>query len=246
MRLFSLFSFISIFLRTKSFLAIWSGETRTEAPASILENYFLKARQESLSGDPGQPARVNYHLARYCDEQYQSMLNDESNSTIARELLSQKEEELNVCTGMLSGLLGQKSSSNLPADKKDAQIRFLKGQRDRLKKQIEIDKTEFDRLQQDLEVFLIRALESYCNAIEVRSKWDMVVFRIVTLWFANSSKTHINDIIMNSSPKIPSAKFLVLMYQLSARLDNSDDTRGFQLALHSLITRMTSDHPHHT
>lgn len=122
----------------------------------------------------------------------------------------------------------------------------MKHQRDKLKKQIDIDKSEFDRLQTNLEGFLKRCLESYCAAVETRSKWDMVVFRIVTLWFANSSKGAINDIIIKASSKIPSSKFLVLMYQLSARLDSAADTNRFQNALHILISRMTADHPHHT
>lgn len=77
-------------------LAIWSGETRTENPDSIIAFYF-DAQRESQLGDVRLLARTHYHLARYCDDQYQSMLNDESNSSIARQLLAQKEEELKIC-----------------------------------------------------------------------------------------------------------------------------------------------------
>lgn len=72
---------------------------------------------------------------------------------------------------------------------------------------------------------------------------DLIVFRIISLWFANKSNPTIYDVIKHTS-KIASYKFINVMPQITARLTNSDNQ--FNLFITQIIERCAIDHPHHT
>ena len=92
---------------------------------------------------------------------------------------------------------------------------------------------------------------------------NFCIFRLISLWTQNSFNANVNKTVQEKLTHISTHKFLVLMHQIAARISlkcmqnssssSSDADAGvlkgeqlFQSILIDLITRITSDHPHHS
>ena len=65
--------------------------------------------------------------------------------------------------------------------------------------------------------YLERAITNYVRCLVNGDKYDLCVFRLCSLWFENDSNVLINDIVSKAVDRIPTHKWLPLMYQLAAR-----------------------------
>jgi ataxia telangiectasia mutated family protein len=111
-----------------------------------------------------------------------------------------------------------------------------------------MDKREIRRQEKEMYEFLNLSVENYLSTLQsTETKWDMCVFRILSLWFAHTSQdSGINTRIANFIKRIPSRKFLVVMYQLSARiLTVNSGEEEFQDVLTRVLEKMCTDHPYH-
>lgn len=71
------------------------------------------------------------------------------------------------------------------------------------------------------------------------------MFRICSLWFNNSERKEISAQLVASLARIPSSKFLPLIYQIASRLGGAHSQPVFQNALNKVLLIAASDHPHH-
>uniref|UniRef100_A0A671YCG8 non-specific serine/threonine protein kinase n=1 Tax=Sparus aurata TaxID=8175 RepID=A0A671YCG8_SPAAU len=215
----------------------WLAETCLENPGVILENYLERVRG-SLSGVhrdsrlQSQRTEAFLSLARFSDAQYQSIDKYMNSSEFENKqaLLHKAKEEVDL-------IRENKITDNRYTIK--------------VKKELQLDETAQSKLQSDKQRFLCKAVENYIQCLEQGEEHDTWVFRLASLWLENADVKAVNDMMKKGVKKIPSHKFLPLMYQLAARMGTkmatgiSEDT-GFHDVLNDLICRASLEHPHHT
>ncbi|KAI8822887.1 uncharacterized protein EV422DRAFT_522547 [Fimicolochytrium jonesii] len=219
-------------------LGRWTAATRYEPPVSVMHHLATAIDLAAAANDMKLLAKAHYHLAKFADDQYQEqLLNDTSDQL--EEHIRYKEREAKACEDLTKRSVG-KDASNA---KRYTHIR------DKILLQIEMDRAEVNRFRQDRDTFLEKAVANYAQALEHgKENLDMSVFRLISLWFANIQNKEINHIIKAASRAVPSSVFLVLLYQLSARLTTSpsDDEVAFQHNLQRILLKITRDHPYHS
>uniref|UniRef100_A0A8C9RH35 non-specific serine/threonine protein kinase n=1 Tax=Scleropages formosus TaxID=113540 RepID=A0A8C9RH35_SCLFO len=216
----------------------WLAETCLESPGVILEKYLEKAVEvieDHKSGTnsllQSQKTQAFLSLARFSDAQYQSIENYMKSSEFEnKQALLQK----------------AKDEVDLMAERKVNPNRYTV----KVQRELELDERALANLQADRLRFLWKAVENYIWCLELGEEHDTWVFRLASLWLENSDVKDINDKMKEGVKKIPSYKFIPLMYQLAARMGTkmsgaAVDT-GFHDVLNELICRSSHDHPHHT
>uniref|UniRef100_A0AAY5EVM8 non-specific serine/threonine protein kinase n=1 Tax=Electrophorus electricus TaxID=8005 RepID=A0AAY5EVM8_ELEEL len=204
----------------------WLDETCRESPAVILETCLEKA-VEVLVGQAGvsepklqgQKTQAFLSLARFSDAQYQSIENYMSSSEFEnkRALLDKAKEEV-----------------ELMKEKRVHSNRYTV----KVQRELELDQRALATLQTDRRRFLLKAVENYARCLELGQQHDSWVFRLTSLWLENADDADVNALVQRGVRKIPSYKFLPLMYQLAARMGTRVSS--------PLICRSSMDHPHHT
>ena len=214
-------------------LGEWIANSKSENAVDAINKYLSKAVKASSTTY----GKNFYRLAKYADEHYQELLKDhESLGAIQAELTVYRQEQLDSYTSFSNVSLTDQEKHKIQMDKQ------------RLRTEIELDKREIRRHEKERYEFLNLSVENYLKTLQsTDTQWDMCVFRILSLWFAHTSKeSGINTRIANFIQRIPSKKFLVVMYQLSARiLSVNSGEEEFQDVLTSLLEKMCLDHPYH-
>ncbi|XP_059502620.1 serine-protein kinase ATM isoform X2 [Stegostoma tigrinum] len=209
----------------------WLAETCSESPGTIMQKYLEKAVTLSIqheNTDHNGKMEAFLSLARFSDAQYQSIDNYMKSSEFEnkRALLKNAKEEIHL-------------------------IREHKFQTNRyvvkVQRECELDEKAMCALQEDRKQFLCKAVENYINCLQSGEEHDMRIFRLCSLWLENSNVPEINNKMKEGAEKIPSYKFLPLMYQLAARMGTKmPGGQRFHEVLNKLIERTSLDHPHHT
>ncbi|XP_029063541.1 serine-protein kinase ATM isoform X3 [Monodon monoceros] len=213
----------------------WLAETCLENPAVIMQTYLEKAVEvagnydgESNDGLRNGQMKAFLSLARFSDSQYQRIENYMKSSEFENKqaLLKRAKEEV--------GLLREhKIQTNRYTVK--------------VQRELELDECALHALKEDRKRFLCKAVENYINCLLSGEGHDTWIFRLCSLWLENSGVSEVNGMMKRDGMKIPSYKFLPLMYQLAARMGTKMmGGLGFHEVLNNLISRISMDHPHHT
>ncbi|KKY23516.1 putative ataxia telangiectasia mutated [Diplodia seriata] len=120
---------------------------------------------------------------------------------------------------------------------------FHAGQARRARKWFNMDMQEAQKLGDSRVAFLRQSLENYLLALQACDGYDNDVFRMFSLWLEYSHLALANHAVSKYIQPVPSSKFVVLMNQLSSRLQN--ESSDFQQILSSLVFRICKDHPYH-
>ncbi|XP_028656011.1 serine-protein kinase ATM [Erpetoichthys calabaricus] len=217
----------------------WLAETCLESPSVILEKYLEKAVEiiggSSDSNDAqlqSSKMKASLSLARFSDAQYQSIENYMKSSEFEnkRALLEKAKQEVDL----------------MKVHRVETSKYTIK-----IKREFELDEKALCNLKEDRIRFLCKAVENYINCLEFGEEHDVWVFRLCSLWLGNSAVSEVNSMVENGIRKIPSYKFLPLMYQLAARMGSkmpgaATEGVGFHDVLNEVICRTSIDHPHHT
>ncbi|XP_037361576.1 serine-protein kinase ATM [Talpa occidentalis] len=213
----------------------WLAETCLENPTVIMQTYLEKAVEVAgnYDGENNDELRNGkmkafLSLARFSDTQYQRIENYMKSSEFENKqaLLKRAKEEV--------GLLREhKIQTNRYTVK--------------VQRELELDECALRALKEDRKRFLCKAVENYINCLLSGEEHDMWIFRLCSLWLENSGVSEVNGMMKRDGMKIPSYKFLPLMYQLAARMGTKMmGGLGFHEVLNNLISRISMDHPHHT
>ncbi|TRY58045.1 hypothetical protein DNTS_022698 [Danionella cerebrum] len=218
----------------------WLAESCLESPAVILEKYLEKAVEimEDCCGASdaklqSQKTQAFFSLAHFSDAQYQSIENYMKSSEFENKhaLLEKAKEEV-----------------DLMRERKVGNNRYTV----KVQRELELDERAMANLQADRKCFLLKAVENYIECLELGEEHDTWVFRLTSLWLENADEKAVNDKMRSGVKKIPSHKFLPLMYQLAARMGTrvsssmTSQEVGFHLVLKELICQSSLHHPHHT
>ncbi|NXW63760.1 ATM kinase, partial [Eurystomus gularis] len=213
----------------------WLAEACLENPTVIMQKYLEKAVEiaASHSGDSSGELKKGkmkafLSLARFSDNQYQRIENYMKSSEFENKqaLLKKAKEEV--------GLIKER--------KVQTNRYTVKVQRE-----LQLDEGAICALNDDRKSFLYKAVENYINCLLSGEEHDMWIFRLCSLWLENSGVDRVNEMMKKNAEKIPSYKFLPLMYQLAARMGTKMlSGLGFHGVLNNLMARISLDHPHHS
>ncbi|XP_077397669.1 serine-protein kinase ATM isoform X3 [Festucalex cinctus] len=216
----------------------WLAESCQESPGVILEKYLERA-VEVIEGELGvQDSRLQNErieaflsLARFSDAQYQS---------IDKYMTSSEFENKQALLEKAKKEVDQLKTCNVTKNRYTIKV----------ERELELDERALSNLQADKQRFLCKAVENYIQCLEQGEEHDTWMFRLASLWLGNADIKAVNDMMKKGVKKIPSYKFLPLMYQLAARMGTkmaSDrEDVGFHDVLSDLIFRSCLEHPHHT
>ncbi|RUS90886.1 hypothetical protein EGW08_001393, partial [Elysia chlorotica] len=212
----------------------WLAETKSETP-SVIMDFFQNAvdlikgkNKDSLSDKTGLHAFAS--LASFADQQYQAIVDYmqspdyEEKCRLVRQSKTEVEEYQKLHVGNRITV-------------------------ETIRKHIKIDEQEVAALQEDRERFLHQALDAYLQCLVRGNLHDLRISRVLGLWFDNSAMETINKMVMGYVPRLQSHKFLLLVYQLAARMGvHKPGTRdsSFNSTLTQLLERITVEHPHHS
>jgi ataxia telangiectasia mutated family protein len=216
--------------RCYGLLGQWIAEAKSESSIDVIKLYFTPAINGTST-----LTKNYYKLAHYADEQYNEMVREyESLGTIHEELAKYKRDQLLAVENNYSKL-GESDKLKLDRARKQMQV------------EVEMDQSELRRLEDLRNEFLCISIRNYLLTLSsADSKWDMSVFRLVTLWFSNCDNPEINQLISMKISSIRSSKFLIILYQLSARLLTiAPNEEEFCRILIKLLCKMSTDHPYH-
>ena len=216
--------------RCYGLLGQWIAEAKSESSIDVIKLYFTPA----ING--ASALTKNYHkLAHYADEQYNEMVREyESLGTIHEELAKYKKDQLTAIENNYSKL-GESDKLKLERARKQMQA------------EVEMDRSELRWLEELRNEFLSISIRNYLLTLSsADTKWDMSVFRLITLWFSNCDNPDINQLISSKISSIRSSKFLIILYQLSARLLTiMPNEEEFCRILIKMLCKMSTDHPYH-
>ncbi|KAH6577835.1 hypothetical protein BASA60_002773 [Batrachochytrium salamandrivorans] len=237
-------------------LGKWSSQNQTQSPQMIVKQYLLPAsdiRSQigvlSVEMQPSLNAKEYYQLARFCDEILKDMESDDLHIH-AVQLLLDRQAELRQYF-----LLEQTTKD------KHGRIRIARAKA-KLEKQIDIDQAEANRRDREMYVYLKLSIQNYMSALIYSTRHaEETLFRFCSLWFSHSNNIGLQDIVARRIDFLPPRKFLILMYQISARLMSStipstgvasgsiseehQESRFYELLEH-LIMRIIKDYPYHS
>uniref|UniRef100_A0A803V4M0 non-specific serine/threonine protein kinase n=1 Tax=Ficedula albicollis TaxID=59894 RepID=A0A803V4M0_FICAL len=213
----------------------WLAETCLENPTVIMQKYLEKAVEiaASHSGDSSDELKKGkmkafLSLARFSDNQYQRIENYMKSSEFENKqaLLKKAKEEV--------GLIRER---RVQTNRYTVKVQ----------RELELDEGAIQALTEDRKRFLCKAVENYISCLLSGEEHDMWIFRLCSLWLENSAVDRVNEMMTKNAQKIPSYKFLPLMYQLAARMGTKMmGGLGFHEVLNNLMSRISLDHPHHT
>ncbi|XP_075580028.1 serine-protein kinase ATM [Pelecanus crispus] len=213
----------------------WLAETCLENPTVIMQKYLEKAVEiaASHSGDSSDELKKGkmkafLSLARFSDNQYQRIENYMKSSEFENKqaLLKKAKEEV--------GLLRER---RVQTNRYTVKVQ----------RELELDECAIHDLTEDRKRFLCKAVENYISCLLSGEEHDMWIFRLCSLWLENSGVDRVNEMMKKNAEKIPSYKFLPLMYQLAARMGTKMmGGLGFHEVLNNLMSRISLDHPHHS
>ncbi|XP_035183026.1 serine-protein kinase ATM isoform X2 [Oxyura jamaicensis] len=213
----------------------WLAETCLENPTVIMRKYLEKAVEiaASHSGDNSDEMKNGkmkafLSLARFSDNQYQRIENYMKSSEFENKqaLLKKAKEEV----GLLREHRVERNRYTV-----------------KVQRELDLDECAIHALTEDRKNFLCKAVENYISCLLSGEEHDMWIFRLCSLWLENSGVDRVNEMMKKNAEKIPSYKFLPLMYQLAARMGTKmTGGLGFHEVLNNLMSRISLDHPHHS
>ena len=207
------------------------SEARLERPDDILNKYLSRAQSELKGKFEGNEAGHVFHeFASYCHTQLKNPDNVEEFERSER-FKDKRSSEV----AELEALLKDKCSEEQKAR--------IKSDRSKARKWLDIDRAEYERLNQNREQFLRQSLENYLLALAASDEHDTDVVNFVALWLEYSTNAQANDTVSRIIGQVPSRKFASLMNQLASRLQENGDL--FNMSIAALVERVCIDHPFH-
>ncbi|XP_076661502.1 serine/threonine-protein kinase tefu isoform X2 [Halictus rubicundus] len=209
----------------------WMAETKSENPQTIIRKYYLKSIDTSTSiNEQTADSIKNLHdtqvaLARFADVQYEQ---------ICAYMKSPQFESLKECITSTEDV----SVSSMTKDK-DVRRAFIINHRQNIN-----DAAELKHIQKERDNYLTLALQYYLLVLQQSEDYNLLIFRIVALWLDNRKQKEVNDLLNENLKKIPSFKFIPLIPQLAAHINNVSD--AFSEKIYSIMEHCALEHPHHT
>lgn len=219
-------------------LGCWNWLLKAQKPKIILKEYFRPSLELLIHNEPMVTKKRALHLNRmadFCLDSFRELDKSERISVLNSTVQRSTEEIKNIDRRI-------KLASSSEKDK-------LSLQRNKLAIQLNADFNELNDLEKDKLTFLATFFDSVieCLTIDPTEKFNNHVYKLISIWFESHHLDELNKRLAKRMMKIPSYKFLSLIYQLVSRLAVVEDANGnpFNNLLYNLICRAATDHPYH-
>ncbi|XP_031830612.1 serine/threonine-protein kinase tefu isoform X2 [Nomia melanderi] len=210
----------------------WMAETKSENPQTVIKNYYLKSIDISTSIDEQTVDSIkNLHntqvaLARFADAQFEQ---------ICTYMKSTQFESLKECVTYSTEGVNMHSISK----DKDVRRALILNQKQHIN-----DVAELEHIQRERDNYLSLALQYYLLVLQQSEDYNLLIFRVVALWLDNIKQKEVNDLLNANLNKISSFKFIPLIPQLAAHINDVFDT--FSEKIYTIMKHCALEHPHHT
>ncbi|XP_046831234.1 serine-protein kinase ATM isoform X2 [Vespa crabro] len=211
----------------------WMAETKSENPQTVIENYYQESIKISKSiKSKTSDVTKNVHdtqvaLARFADAQFEH---------VKMYMRSPQFKSLKKCVEYSCSAAVKYDSTLQDTDIKRAMILS--------QKQNTNDTAELQNIEKEKNNYLLIAVRYYLITLCQSEDYNLLVFRLIALWLENAKNKEVNKLLEDNLNKIPSYKFLPLVPQLAAHMNNVSDE--FSLKINKTLERCALDHPHHT
>lgn len=108
---------------------------------------------------------------------------------------------------------------------------------------LRIDNEEHSRRTAARRALIQQCIENYMRSLAAWDKHDADILRLFAVWLEYAQDDVANQLVSEHSMSIPSAKFAVLMNQLTSLLQN--ENTSFQANLALIIRTICIEHPYH-
>lgn len=207
-----------------------SAEARLRRPEDLMENVLQKAVDHLPQGCKGDTAGEVFHVfAEFCSHQLQDP-DGMADLDRIRTLRAQKAEEVHTLGVMIKQSQSRERES-------------LKSHQKRARLWLELDNTEYTRLEKNRLTLLQQSLRNYLQSLTASDRFDEDALRFSALWLEHHDEPGANDIVGQYLPSVPSHKFAALINQWCSRL--AAEHVPFQTLLADLIVRICVEHPYH-
>ncbi|KAJ3435813.1 serine/threonine-protein kinase atm [Anaeramoeba flamelloides] len=191
-----------------------------------------------------QQLKAFHSLAKTSDSIYQN-IEKRKQSFEWKEMIKNQINKKNELKARIK--LYKKKINELSNEKKT----FLEKTINNLKKMCLFDEQIIKNVNFEQQKVLSLAIENYgkCLIYSNNQKFDLIIFRFISLWFQNLNNNEINHKMKKILPKINSKKFLPLFHQIASRISTlniNNKNYNFQLPLNHLIRRIIKDNPQQT
>ncbi|CAL7943643.1 unnamed protein product [Xylocopa violacea] len=210
----------------------WMAETKSENPQTVVKEYYLKSIDISTSISMQTSNTIKnlndaqVALARFADSQFEQ---------ICSYMKSDQFENLRECVTYSYKGINEHSVSQ----DKDIRTAIILNQ-----KQNTNDVAELKHIEKERDNYLILALKYYLTVLQFSESYNLLIFRTVALWLDHKHKQEVNELLQQNLGKIPSFKFIPLVPQLAAHVNN--DINEFSEKINNIMKRCALEHPHHT
>jgi ataxia telangiectasia mutated family protein len=189
----------------------------------------LKGLKGNYSGEDA--GRVLHEFAVFCDNQLHNsdFIEEFGRVSKARE---KRKKEVDAYHSLIKASKG-----------KPERERYLKDYH-KSKRWYDLDDEEYNRMAAVRQTQIVQCFENYLRSLATSGLSDGDVLRFFSVWLENKDNDSANIVVAEYLPKVPSAKFAILMNQLTSILE--DQRTHFHAALTRLIKRICIDHPYHS
>lgn len=180
----------------------WMAKTKSENSREIIQKYYLKSIVQSNNSTHLIESYTS--LAKFADSNYEQL-----NEYLSSPLFEIKQSLINTQQDLASELR-QELGWNQNREKRMAyQIAAV---------QCAIDENEIKRSRLERDSYLCLALKYYLLSLKEGEKYNLLVFRIISMWMSNSNNQEVIQELKKMLPQIPTYKFLCLLPQLIPRM----------------------------
>lgn len=213
----------------------------TENVKIVIENYFTKSltiadglarnKDTILSKTKMSPEdydkclrknkiKAYQAIAEYSDREYNQLIAYMKSDNFVKKKINVSKNEESIKSNL----------KNLKSQTRDEQSSFTI-----MSKNTSIDKNEIQNSETECRQYLQNALENYVQTCSLQNELNSsLIFRIISLWLGNNSIPEINAMMKDKIQTIASYKFLIVLPQISARIDstkNDDFTESIKTLL---------------
>jgi ataxia telangiectasia mutated family protein len=211
---------------------IQSAMEHLQSASRLAPEHVRKTGEQPSQQMQALHSRVCYQLATCADQHYQMLDVQLSSPEFQKQqqLLQKKEQDLQQLRHAYDAA---RNWQRLPTAKQasarvsaaQVQRRYVESER-----QTNLDKRAMEQLQEAHSTYLSLALTAYKDCIQSGDRYDLeVVYRMCGLWFKHSDSSAANEVMAQIFPTVPTAKFVLLVYQMASRMDNTDSR--FQVSM---------------
>jgi hypothetical protein len=187
-------------------LASHASRHRCALPSAIQRDYLQVAYDAACNANNGSDLRwtAQHDLAVFLEERF----------VLLHASIPSKREQCVANQAALAALKAQIRSADVDR------------QRLLLDTQVILETEELQTMLAERKVSLVRCLEHYLQVLKGTDRYDLVVFKVVALWFEDVARdvdhVALGDVLLvleRSLPTIPSHKFVPLLVQLCSQLE---------------------------